>query len=206
MERRQWSKVREPSLLLSDHPPLWQMADLFKDISVFSGEGNGVVVVMDAVYLKLAQTKYEFDGIPVDIKRSIGRVGSLSAYLRSMIVRTWGGMIGAYDGAYRGMEVVEQMRDALDLGRNVFLCPAAGGNVSGKWRWGVGSLTRGIYEDGEEKNLGLGLIFVSKNKYVLIPFSNMDDIFEREFIEEVTCDKELAIKLQEVFENLCGTL
>lgn len=202
MEKGQWGRVREPSLLLSNHPPLWRMIELFRDISEFSGEGKGVVVVMDAAFLKLAQSWFGFDGIPVDVKWSKKRFGGLDAYLMSMVVRKWGEISGAYDEAFGAMEVVKQMRDVLDLGRNVFLCPAAGGNVSGKWRSGVACLTRGVYEDGVEEDLGVGLIFASKGKYILLPFSNMVELYDRGFVEGVASNRRLALEMQKVYEEL----
>ncbi|MBU1071383.1 hypothetical protein KKG65_03160 [Patescibacteria group bacterium] len=204
MEKGQWGKVREPSLLLSNHPPLWRMIELFKDISMFSNEGKGVVVVMDAAFLKLAQSWFGFDGIPVDVKWSKKRFGGLDAYLMSMVVRKWGEISGAYDEAFGAMEVVKQMRDVLDLGRNVFLCPAAGGNVSGKWRSGVACLARGIYEDGVEEDLGVGLIFVDKGRYSLLPFGNMVDFIDRATIEEITNNRRLAVIMQEIWREKMG--
>ena len=203
MEKEPWGKVREPSLLLSNHPSLWRTLGLLEDISRFSSNGNNeVVVVMDAAWLRIARSKYEFYGIPVDVKGNIDKSGgNLSVYLRSMLMRTFGELSGAYDGALRGVEVVRQMRDMLDLGVSVFVFPAGIGVARGKWRWGVGCLTRGIYEDGKEEEVGLGLIFVD-GKYTLLPFSRMVDLYGRDLVEGAENDNELALRMQKVYEEL----
>lgn len=197
MEKGQWRRVREPSLLLSNHPPLWEMTGLLKDVARFSEEGSGVVVVMDAAFLKLAKRYLGIEGIPVDIKRVINKNDGLYVYLRSMVVRKWGETMGVYDNAFRGGEVVEQMRDVLDSGRGVFLFPAGTGNANGKWRSGVGCLTRGIYEDGLDDQVGIGLIFVDKGEWILSPFASMVDFISRETVEEITNNRRLAAIMQE---------
>lgn len=202
MERAEWGRLKEPSLLLSNHPPLWEAVKLFKDVSRFSTEGNGVTVVMDASFLKLAEILFGFEGIPVDVQRNVYKTGDLGVYLRSMVIRTWGEKSGLYDEALGGMEVVDQMREVLESGRSVFVCPAGTGSTNARWRSGVGCLVKEIYEDERENDIGVGLIAAGKNKYVLLSFPSIAELFGRELVEGVPSAKVLAANMQKLSEGI----
>ena len=202
MERGEWGKLKEPSLLLSNHPPLWEMVRLLKDVSKFSNEGEGIEVVMDAVFLKAAGVFLGLEGIPVDVNRSMYKSGSSGAYQRSMMVRRWGEVSGVYDKAFGGVEVVKRMREVLDSGRSVLLCPSGTGSVDARWRSGVGYLIKGIYEDGAEDDFCIGFISIARNGYVLLSFSSMVELFGRDFIEETVSNRQLVAEMQNIFEGL----
>lgn len=203
MGLEQWSSVREPSLLLSNHPPLWKMIELFKDISSFSRQGDGTLVVMDAAVLGFAKRLFDLDGIPVNInkKTSVSGESGLVA-LRSRLTRGWGELVGAYDMSFKGMEVVDQMRGALDAGKSVFLCPTGSTNGSACWRSGVGCLVKGIYDDGMEDEIGIGLVSVVDDEYTLLAFPSMVDLLGIEFVEEAKDSSQLALGMQTMFEDL----
>lgn len=205
MEKGQWGKVREPSLLLSNHPPLWEMVELFKGVVEFSKEKGGVAVMVDAAHLRAVEYWLGLEGIPIDVGRIRYRPGELGAYLRSAVTRKWGEVTGAYDEAFKGMEIVEQACDLISKGKSVFLCPAGMVGKTTKWRAGVGSLVREIYKKGLEDQVGVGLVCVEDGDYVLLPLSNMVDFVDRETVERVANNRRLAAIMQETWREKVGT-
>jgi len=204
MEKGQWGKVREPSLLLSNHPPLWEMREFLKDLSSFSREGSGVAVIMDAAHLKTAKFWFGLDGIPIDVSRIRYRSGELSAYLRSVATRKWGEMTGAYNEALKGKEIVEHICGLINEGRSVFLCPTGVVDTTARWRAGIGLLVREIFKGNLENQVGIGLICVKKDDYVLLPLNDMTEFVGRETIEEVANNRRLAIIMQETWKEKTG--
>jgi len=132
-----------PKLLLSNHPNALR---LYPAVFEIRKSCPNVDIVVDALFANFIKP-FGFKTVETYSPKKASWSNDPKDVLKINLMLSLGKMLGSYNNAFQGDQVVDEVVKRLKPGRDVLICPSGVTNESVKWRHGIGKILHKLGDD-----------------------------------------------------------